>query len=43
VISVLDGIYDIKALRVSYFFSSGNQKRGLAYNELTLNEQESIS
>jgi len=29
VISVLDGIYDIGALRVSYFFSNGNQKRGL--------------
>lgn len=29
VISVLDGIYGIGALRVSYFFSRGNQKRGL--------------
>lgn len=26
---VLDGIYGIRALRVSYFYSSGNQKRGL--------------
>ncbi|KAJ1405316.1 hypothetical protein SESBI_25865 [Sesbania bispinosa] len=29
VISVVDGIYGIGALRVSYFFSRGNQKRGL--------------
>ncbi|XP_004504096.1 uncharacterized protein [Cicer arietinum] len=29
VISVLDGIYGVGALRVSYFFSSGNRKRGL--------------
>ncbi|CAJ1938143.1 unnamed protein product [Sphenostylis stenocarpa] len=29
VISVLEGIYGIGALRVSYFFSRGNQKRGL--------------
>ena len=29
VVSVLDGIYGIGALRVSYFFSRGNQKRGL--------------
>lgn len=29
VISVLEGIYGIGALRVSYYFSSGNHKRGL--------------
>jgi len=29
VISVLEGIYGVGALRVSYFFSRGNQKRGL--------------
>lgn len=29
VISVLDGIYGAGAFRVSYFFSSGNQNRGL--------------
>jgi hypothetical protein len=29
VISVLDGIYGIGAMRVSYYFISGNQKRGL--------------
>ncbi|CAJ2677093.1 unnamed protein product [Trifolium pratense] len=29
VISVLDGIYGIGAMRVSYYFNSGNQKRGL--------------
>lgn len=29
VVSVMDGIYGIGALRVSCFFSSGNQKRGL--------------
>lgn len=29
VISVLEGIYGVGALRVSYFFSRGNQERGL--------------
>jgi len=29
VISVLEGIYGIGAMRVSYYFSSGNHKRGL--------------
>lgn len=28
-ISVVDGIYAIGALRVSYYLSTGNQKRGL--------------